>query len=184
MFRFAALRHPEHADDIGRVLAIPAKRRDQTVVCYLTTPRINALLAAPDRTTWLGRRDHALLALAIQTGLRVSELIALTRNDIHLDTAHTSAADGKGRKHRTTPLTAATATVLRDWLTETIGDGRIRCSHHRGRPLSLDAIAQRLSDHAAALQRRARASRTRTSHPTSCGTPPPWGCCTPGSTPP
>ncbi|MGH3669988.1 MAG: tyrosine-type recombinase/integrase, partial [Pseudonocardiaceae bacterium] len=78
LFRFAALRHPEHAAVIERDLAIPAKRHDQTVVTFLTQTEIDALLTAPDRNTWTGRRDHALLCLAIQTGLRISELTGLT----------------------------------------------------------------------------------------------------------
>ena len=86
LFRYAALRHPEHAESIQRVLAIPAKRHEQTVVCFLTPEEIDALLSAPDRDTWFGRRDHALLALAIQTGLRVSELTRLVRDDAHLAT--------------------------------------------------------------------------------------------------
>ena len=81
LFRYAALRHPEHAESIQRVLAIPAKRHEQTVVCFLTPEEIDALLSAPDRDTWFGRRDHALLALAIQTGLRVSELTRLVRDE-------------------------------------------------------------------------------------------------------
>ena len=85
LFRYAALHSPEHAEHISRVLAIPPKRCDRPVVCFLTAAEIDALLAAPDRTTRLGRRDHALLLFACQTGLRVSELIALTRSDIHLD---------------------------------------------------------------------------------------------------
>ena len=151
LFAFAALRHPEHADDIGRVLAIPAKRGDHTVITYLTDIEAQALLHAPDRTTRTGRRDHALLTLAVQTGLRASELISLTRNDIYLDTATHVSCRGKGRKHRITPLTAATATVLRDWMTETIGDGQDPLfPTNRGGPLSLDAIAQRVAVHAAA----------------------------------
>src|SRR6476659_1054273 len=85
LFRYAALHAPEHADHISRVLAIPPKRCDRPVVCFLTAAEIDALLAAPDRSTRLGRRDHAMLILACQTGLRVSELIGLTRSDIHLD---------------------------------------------------------------------------------------------------
>jgi integrase/recombinase XerD len=85
LFRFAALHHPEHADLIARVLAIPAKRYDRALVCFLTPAEVDALLAAPDRSTWPGRRDHALLVLAIQTGLRVSELASLSNADLHLD---------------------------------------------------------------------------------------------------
>ena len=84
LFRYAALRAPEHAELISQVLAIPPRRRDRAIVSFLTAAEIDALLAAPDRATWLGRRDHALLLLAVQTGLRVSELTGLTRHDIHL----------------------------------------------------------------------------------------------------
>ena len=84
LFSFAALRHPEHADDIRRVLAIPAKRGDHTVVTYLTDIEAQALVDAPDRATRTGRRDHAILCLTVQTGLRASELISLIRSDIHL----------------------------------------------------------------------------------------------------
>jgi integrase/recombinase XerD len=151
LFAFAALRHPEHADDIGRVLAIPAKRGDHTVITYLTDIEAQALLDAPDRTTRTGRRDHALLTLAVQTGLRASELISLTRTDIHLDTAAHVSCRGKGRKHRITPLTAATATVLRAWMTETTRAGEDPLFPSiRGGPLSLDALAQRVAVHTAA----------------------------------
>jgi integrase/recombinase XerD len=151
LFAFAALRHPEHAHDIGRVLAIPAKRGDHTVITYLTDIEAQALLDAPDRTTRTGRRDHALLTLAVQTGLRASELISLTRNDIHLDTAAHVSCRGKGRKHRITPLTAATATVLRTWMTETTRAGEDPLFPSiRGGPLSLDALAQRVAVHTAA----------------------------------
>ncbi len=78
LFRFAALHHPEHAASIARVLAIPPKRFERALVTYLTDDEIDALLAAPDRDTWTGRRDHTLLLLGIQTGLRVSELAGLT----------------------------------------------------------------------------------------------------------
>jgi integrase/recombinase XerD len=150
LFAFAALRHPEHADDIGRVLAIPAKRGDHTVVTYLTDIEAQALLNAPDQTTRTGRRDHAILALAIQTGLRASELISLTRNDVHLDTAAHVSCRGKGRKHRITPLTATTVAVLRDWMTETTGAGENPVfTTIRGGPLSLDALAQRVAVHTA-----------------------------------
>jgi integrase/recombinase XerD len=98
LFRFAALRHPEHAATIERVLAIPAKRGDQALVTFLTEPEIDALLAAPDRSTWTGRRDHALFLLAIQTGLRISELIGLTVGDVHLGTGAHGPATAKDAK--------------------------------------------------------------------------------------
>jgi len=118
LFRFASLRHPEHAALIARVLAIPSKRFDRTLVTFLTDPEVDALLASPDRTTWTGRRDHALLLLAIQTGLRASEFTGLTCGDVHLGTGAHVSCHGKGRKERVTPLTSSTVTVLRNWLTE------------------------------------------------------------------
>jgi site-specific recombinase XerD len=84
LYRYAQHRHPEHAADIQRVLTIPPKRAHRTLVTFLDQEEIEALLAAPDRTTWTGRRDHALLMLALQTGLRASELTALTRAGVHL----------------------------------------------------------------------------------------------------
>jgi site-specific recombinase XerD len=150
LFGFAAPRHPEHAADIARVLAIPAKRSDHTIITYLTDIEAQALLNAPDRTTRTGRRDHAILTLAIQTGLRASELTTLTRNDIHLDTAAHVACRGKGRKHRITPLTTATVAILRTWITETPGpETDPLFPTNRGGPLSLDALAQRIAVHAA-----------------------------------
>jgi integrase/recombinase XerD len=117
-FHYAALRHPEHAGLIQRVLAIPAKRADQGPISYLTGPEIDALLAAPDRSTRLGRRDHALLVLAVQTGLRVSELVGLRRQDVTLGVGANVSCTGKGRKHRCTPLTPATANIIGAWLRE------------------------------------------------------------------
>src|SRR3954470_21623568 len=116
LFRFAAPIHPEHAETIARVLAIPPKRFDQVLITYLTEPEVDALLAACDQSTWTGRRDHALLLLAAQTGLRISELTTLTRADLHLGTGPHVACRGKGRKNRITPLTSGTVAVLRDWL--------------------------------------------------------------------
>ena len=106
LFRFLAVRHPEHAGLIARVLAIPPKRANKPLVRFLTDPEVDALLAAPDRSRWIGRRDHALLVLAIQTGLRVSELIGLRRQDISLGRGPHLWCEGKGRKERVTPLTA------------------------------------------------------------------------------
>lgn len=118
LFRFAALRHPEHAELIARVLAIPPKRFERGIVTFLADAEIDALLQAPDRTTFLGRRDHALLLLAIQAGLRVSELTALRCGDVVLGAAAHVRCTGKGRKQRATPLTAATVAVLHAWLNE------------------------------------------------------------------
>ena len=97
-FAYAALRCPEHAGSIGRVLAVPHKRTDQRLVSFLTRPETDALLAAPDRDSWLGRRDRTLLTLATQTGLRVSELTGLCRRDVNLAAGPAVRCLGKGRR--------------------------------------------------------------------------------------
>jgi integrase/recombinase XerD len=146
LFRFAALRHPEHAAVIERVLAIPQKRFDRALIDYLTDPEVDALLAAPDPTTWTGRRDHALMTLAIQTGLRLSELTGLHCSDLHLTTGAHVACHGKGRKDRITPLTRDTTDTLRGWLTERAGQpGEPLFPTRQGSPLSRDAIERRLA---------------------------------------
>jgi len=155
LYRYAALRHPEHAQDIQRVLAIPPKRSDRALVTFLDQAEIDALLAAPDRSTWTGRRDHALLVLAIQTGLRASELTGLNCGDVHLSTGAHVNCRGKGRKQRITPLTAVTVAVLRVWLTERNGqpvDPLFPTS--RGRRLSRDGLERRLTKHLEAAARR------------------------------
>jgi site-specific recombinase XerD len=118
LFGYAALRCPEHALLIQRVLAIPTAQRTTTDVCYLTHAETDALLAAPNRTTPLGRRDHLILLVAVQTGLRVSELASLTCADAELGTGPHLRCTGKGRKQRCTPLTKSTARLLRRWITE------------------------------------------------------------------
>jgi len=100
LFGYAACSRPEHGALIQRVLAIPPKRYDQAPVTFLTVPEIDALLASPDRSTWIGRRDHALLVVAIQTGLRVSELVGLTCGDVELGTDAHVRCRGKGRRLR------------------------------------------------------------------------------------
>jgi len=114
LFTFAAYRHPEHAAMIQRVLAIPTKRTDRALIPYLTEEEMQALLAAPDRSTRLGRRDHALLLLALETGLRVSELTGLTCEAVHLGTGAHVRCHGKGRKERITPLRRETPRRAQD----------------------------------------------------------------------
>lgn len=141
LFRFAALEHPEHADLISRVLAIPQKRFDRAIVAFLTKEEVEAILAVPDRNTWLGRRDHALLTLAVQTGLRVAELTGLLRDDVVLRTGAHVRCRGKGRKQRSTPLTAGTVTTLGEWLKANDAQpGSPLFPSRHGTPLSTDAV--------------------------------------------
>ena len=150
MFRYAALRHPEHAALIARVIAVPTKRFDRAIVTYLTPDEVDALLAAPDRDRWIGRRDHALLTVAIQTGLRVTELTTLRCQDAYLGTGPHVQVTGKGRKQRATPLTSQTVAVLRQWLKERAGQPEEPLfPTSRGRQLSRDAIALLIHNHAA-----------------------------------
>jgi integrase/recombinase XerD len=150
LFRYAAPRAPEHAAVISQVLAIPPRRRERAIVSYLTPEEADALLAAPDRSTWHGRRDHALLLLAVQTGCGVSELTGLTRQDAHLGAGPHVHCHGKGRKDRATPLTSQTVKVLRPWLAD-LGpapDGPLFPTRTAG-PLSRDAVARLVGKHAA-----------------------------------
>lgn len=149
-FRFASLRHPEHAGLITRVLAIPAKRTDRTTIAFLNDQEMEALLAAPDRSTRLGRRDHALLALALQTGLRVSELTGLHCQDIALGTGAHVRCSGKGRKERATPLSPQTAAIMRAWLDERSGaPSDPLFPGPGGRALTRDAVRRLLARHVA-----------------------------------
>jgi site-specific recombinase XerD len=153
LFNYAALRHPEHADTIARVLAIPPKRGPGRLVTFLTDEEIDALLAAPDRERWTGRRDHALLLTMIQTGLRVSELTGLRCADITLTTGPHLRCHGKGRKQRVTPLTPQTAQVLRVWQHERAGNpDEPLFPTSRGRRLSSDAVAWLLAKHLATAE--------------------------------
>lgn len=140
-FRFAALQEPAHAATCQRVLAIPTKKNERKLVTSLTRLEQDALVAAPDRTTWLGRRDHAVLVLFLQTGLRVSELRELRCEDVVLSTGAHVRCRGKGRKERCTPLTRETASVLRAWLAERAGSPRDPAlPSRRGTQLSRDAV--------------------------------------------
>jgi integrase/recombinase XerD len=149
-YRFAALEHPEHAHTIARVMAIPTKRHERNTVSYLNLDEIKALLAAPNRNTWLGRRDHALLLVMIQTGVRVSELVGLRVSDVHLGTGAHIRVTGKGRKKRATTLTGETVAILRAWIKERCGEPADPVFPTRqGRPLSRYTIGVLISKHAA-----------------------------------
>ena len=166
LFSYAALSHPEHAASIARVLAIPAKRARHTIVTFLTEPEADALLAAPDPATRTGRRDRAWMLLAIQTGLRASELTGLTCQDVHLGTGPYVACHGKGRKDRITPLTPATVTTTGAWLTErAAGPGDPLFTTIRGGPMSSDALQQRLALHTSAAARTCPSLASKTISP-------------------
>ena len=149
-FRYLSFELPEYSKQIQSVLAIPTKKHKNTLVNYLTRPEVDALLKAPDRSCWSGRRDHAWLLLAVQSGLRVSELTNLVRQDINLNTGAHVHVLGKGRKERCTPLTNEMRTILKSWLQEPIvGDMKILFPNQRGDHLSNDGIQYLLKKHVA-----------------------------------
>lgn len=149
-FRYASLHHPEHAGLIARVLDIPTKRCERKDVSYLNDHEADALLDAPDRTRWTGRRDHALLDLAVETGLRVSELTGLRVGDVQLGTGAHVRCLGKGRKHRCTPISKPTAAVLRTWIQENGGTADDPLfPTRRGTPLTRSAVGCLVAKHAA-----------------------------------
>lgn len=151
MFAYAAPLHPEHADDIARVLAMPGKRFRTTIVTHLSEDEITALLQAPDPATWTGRRDHALLLLAVTTGLRAGEITGLNRAGTHLGDGPHLACHGKGRKDRITPLLRDTVAVLAAWIAENPGGPDTPLfPTRRGTPMSQDAIEDCVKRHAAA----------------------------------
>jgi len=148
LFAYIALQHPEHAASVQRVLAIPAKRTERNLLTYLVEDEVVALLAACDERTWTGRRDHAMFALTIQTGLRISELAGLTRANVVLTAGAHVHTIGKGRKERRTPLVAGTKAVLKAWLDERPGAPDDPLFPTRtGTHLSRDAIERRLALH-------------------------------------
>lgn len=149
LFLYASLRHPEHAGTISQVLAIPPKRFDKAIVAYLDQDEATALLAAPDRSTWVGRRDYTLMSVAIQTGLRISELLGLDCGDIILGTGAHIRCEGKGRKQRSVPLTEAVRSIVTVWLDERRGTpAEPIFTTHTGRRLSPDAVQRRITLHA------------------------------------
>ena len=157
-FRFAAFEAPAHSAQIQRVLAIPDKRFTRTLVPFLTRSEVDALLAAPDRHTWSGRRDHAFILLAVQTGLRLSEMTVLTRPDIVLGAASHVRVIGKGRKERCTPIAKSTRAVLKAWLREPQRGGRqVLFPNAQGERLSVHGVQYLLNKH------RVTASRHRPS---------------------
>ena len=140
-FRYAALELPTHAAQIQRVLAIPSKRFMRTLVSFLSRPEVDALLAAPDRSTWSGRRDHAFILTAVQTGLRLSEMTGLKRDDLVFGTGAHVRVIGKGRKERCIPLAKSTRDILKTWLQEPQrGDNQVLFPSARGKQLSVHGV--------------------------------------------
>jgi len=153
-FRYIALEVPQYAGLIQRVLAIPNKRHSRPLVGFLIRPEIDALLAAPDRHTWLGRRDYALLLTAIQTGLRLSEIISIRQQDISLAKGAHIRCEGKGRKERCTPLAKSTVIVLTAWVREQGEDGsKILFPTVQGNRLSPDAVQHLVRKYGAVAQK-------------------------------
>src|SRR5712675_8383 len=149
-FRYASLEAPAQSGIIQRVLAIPNQRQPRALVGFLIRPEIEALLAAPNRTNWLGRRDHAFLLTAVQTGLRLSEMTALRHEDVALGAGAHVHCRGKGRKERCTPLAKPTVAVLKAWIREQgSGDSKTLFPSTRGGPLSADGVQHLLARHVA-----------------------------------
>jgi site-specific recombinase XerD len=137
------------------VLAIPSKRYTRNLVRFLTRAEVDALLAAPDRRTWFGRRDHAFILMAAQTGLRVSEITGVTRDELVLGTGAHVRVIGKGRKERCTPLAKPTVALLTAWLREPAkGDGRWLFPNVHGDRLTVHGVQYLLNKHAATAARR------------------------------
>ena len=153
-FRYAALEAPEHSALIQRVLAIPRKRHTRPLLDFLVRPEIEALLSAPDRHTWIGQRDHALLLVAVQTGLRLSELTGLRQQDVSLGTGPHVRCQGKGRKQRATPLTKSTVAVVTAWIKRQGQDStQFLFPSARGGRLSADAVQHLVARHVATAQK-------------------------------
>jgi site-specific recombinase XerD len=147
-FRYAAFEAPTHSAQIQRVLAIPSKRFTRTVVHFLTRPEVNALLAAPDQRSWSGKRDHAFLLVAVQTGLRLSEMTGLRRDDLIFGTGAHVRVIGKGRKERCTPVAKLTLSVLKAWLREPQrGDSGVLFPSANGKRLSVHGVQYLLNKH-------------------------------------
>lgn len=154
-FRFVAFEEPALAGQIQRVLAIPGKLHDKREVHFLTRGEIDAILAVPDRKTWIGRRDHMLLHLAAQTGLRLSEIVQLERDAVVLSAGAHVRCLGKGRKERSTPLARQTCHLLRAWLKEAGQRGSIKLFPNiHGGDLSADAVQRLLAHHVETAKQR------------------------------
>ena len=153
-FRFASYEAPTHAAQIARVLAIPAKKFTRALVPFLSRPEVDALLAAPDLRTWSARRDHALMLVAVQTGLRLSELTGMRRDDVVLGAGSHVRVIGKGHKERCTPLSKASRAVMAAWMREPPkAPDQPVFPNARGGPLSAHGVQYLVAKHVATASR-------------------------------
>ena len=185
LFQYAAVRHPEHAAVIGRVLSIPPKRFQRRAVTFLTAEECKAVIDAAPLGRREGRRDRAMLTLTIQSGLRVSELVAVNCGDVTLGTGGCVCVEGKGRKHRAVPLTKEARAVSPSGSKSGAAHSKIRCSRHAQ---AADSVAMPSSAASRFMSRPrpsdACRSKANESIPTFSGTAAQWRCCTPASTAP
>jgi site-specific recombinase XerD len=147
-FRFVALHEPAYMFHCQKILSMPSKRYIKRNVEFLNAQEMQALLNAPDCSTWIGRRDHAILTIALQTGLRASELVSIQCCDIALETGAYVRCEGKGRKHRATPLRRETVAAMKNWLKERRGsDHDPLFPTMRGDKMSRDALEHLVKRH-------------------------------------
>ena len=180
-YHYAALEAPKHAALIQRVLAIPYKRLTRRLVTYLTRPEVEAVLGSADKSTWVGRRNHAMLLVAVQTGLRLSEVTGLRQGDVVLGPGAHVRCEGKGRKERCTPLAKPTVAVLKAWIKElTGGESCFLFPNGSGGRLSADAVQHALAKHVTAAQRACPSLGKKNVTPhVYCAIPPRWNCSRP-----
>jgi site-specific recombinase XerD len=147
-FRFVALHEPAYMFHCQKILSMPSKRYVRRNIEFLNAQEMQALLNAPDCLTWIGRRDHAILTIALQTGLRASELVNIQCCDIVLETGAHVRCEGKGRKHRATPLRRETVTAIKNWVKERCGsDHDPLFPTMRGDKMSRDALEHLVKRH-------------------------------------
>ena len=161
-FRYASLEAPAHSGIIQRVLAIPNQRQPRALVGFLTRPEIEALLAAPNRTTWLGRRDHAFLITAVQTGLRLSEMTALRHEDVSLGAGAHVHCRGKAERNAVRPWPSPRSRSCKAWIREQgRGDSKTLFPSSRGGPLSADGVQHLLARHVAKARKNCASLRKK-----------------------
>jgi integrase/recombinase XerD len=140
-FRYLALRDPDRLGQITQVMAIPVKRQNKKLIGSLTRDEVEAILAAPDRSVWIGRRDYALLLTMYNSGARVSEMTTLMREQVRFGATTYLQLHGKGRKERTVPLWPHTARVLETWFRELVNTcGNVAFPNARGHQMARDGV--------------------------------------------